>query len=128
MITEVKLNKTKKIKKNGKRKHIKAGLKKTFTKKNLLKNEKENENKNKKNKKDHNEINKDDKDDKDDKYNKSKNNLQKGGNTNLQGKENFEVKRLDDIDYSQFSLTKYLNANIDWGMAPGPPPLDCCIM
>jgi len=124
MITEVKLNKTKKIKKNGKRKHIKVGLKKTFTKKNLLKNE--NENKNKKDKKD--KYDKDNKEVKDDKYNKSKNDLQKGGNTNLQGKENFEVKRLDDIDYSQFSLTKYLNANIDWGMAPGPPPLDCCIM
>ena len=115
MITEIKLNKTKKIKKNGKRKHIKAGLKKSFTKKNLLKNESENKNKK-------------DKDDKDNKYNKSKNDLQQGGNTNLQGKEKFEVKRLDDIDYSQFSLTKYLNANIDWGMAPGPPPLDCCIM
>ena len=121
MITEIKLNKTKKIKKNGKRKHIKAGLKKTFTKKNLLKNE--SENKNKKDKYD-----KDDKYNKEDKYNKSKNDLQKGGNANLQPKENFEVKRLDDIDYSQFSLTKYLNANIDWGMAPGPPPLDCCIM
>jgi len=49
---------------------------------------------------------------------------QKGGNV----KEKFEVKRLADIDYSQFSLSKYINANTNWGSSPGPPPMDCSIM
>ncbi len=49
---------------------------------------------------------------------------QKGGNV----KEKFEVKRLADIDYSQFSLSKYINANTNWGNSPGPPPMDCTIM
>jgi hypothetical protein len=50
---------------------------------------------------------------------------QDGGNT----KERFEVKKLTDIDYSQFSLSKYVNQDIDWGTCPGPPPApDCCIM
>ena len=49
---------------------------------------------------------------------------QKGGNV----KEKFEIKRLADIDYSQFSLSKYINTNTDWGSAPGPPPMDCSIM
>ena len=65
------------------------------------------------------------------KHNK-KNNIQKcslkkqdgGSNT----KEKFEVKRLTDIDYSQFSLTKAMNADTDWGSSPGPPPTDCCIL
>ena len=52
--------------------------------------------------------------------------LQKGGNNN--SKEKFEVKRLADIDYSQFSITKYLDTDIDWGSSPGPPPTDCCIL
>jgi hypothetical protein len=51
----------------------------------------------------------------------------KGGGTQ-NSKEKFEVKRLDDIDYSQFSLSKYLDTDIDWGTSPGPPPTDCCIL
>ena len=53
-------------------------------------------------------------------------NIKGGGNVN--SKENFEVKRITDIDYSQFSLSKYLNADPDWGKSPGPPPTDCCVM
>jgi len=109
MIKEVKLKKTKKIKKYGKRKNNKIGFKKSITKRNLSKSLVKHEDE-KKHKKD---LQKD---------------LQKGGNKNLPAKENFEVKRLTDIDYSQFALTKYINANIDWGSVPGPPPMDCCIM
>ena len=54
--------------------------------------------------------------------------VQEGGTNNGNCKEKFEVKRLADIDYSQLSLTKYLNADTDWGNSPGPPPMDCCIM
>ena len=50
-----------------------------------------------------------------------------GGSSNS-NKEGFEVKRLTDIDYDQFKLSKYLVANIDWGNCPGTPPTDCCIM
>ena len=49
----------------------------------------------------------------------------KGGGTQ-NSKEKFEVKRLSDIDYSQFSLAK--SADPDWGNSPGPPPMDCCLM
>ena len=50
-----------------------------------------------------------------------------GGSSN-NNKEGFEVKRLTDIDYDQFKLSKYMIANIDWGNSPGTPPTDCCIM
>lgn len=63
---------------------------------------------------------------------KSKTITQSGGNANVNAnantKEKFEVKRLNDIDYSQFSMSKYVDANIDWGSMPGPPPTDCCIL
>ena len=52
--------------------------------------------------------------------------LQSGGNKNKQ--EKFEVTRLSDIDYSQFSISKYLDTNIEWGNSPGKPPMDCCIL
>ena len=52
--------------------------------------------------------------------------IQSGGDKNT--KEKFEVKRLSDIDYSQFSLSKYMDTDIDWGNSPGKPPLDCCIL
>jgi hypothetical protein len=50
-------------------------------------------------------------------------NNQKGGN-----KEKFEIVRLADIDYSQFTLSKYVNTDIDWGDSPGKPPTTCCIL
>ena len=54
--------------------------------------------------------------------------LQKGGNNNL--REKFEVKKLSDIYYSQISISKYVNADFDWGSSPGPAPIDpdCCIL
>lgn len=119
MIKEVKLKKTKKtkkIKKNGKRKYIKNNIKK-----NIKKNDKNYENNNKLTKKLSRKIKKINKDvAKEVPILKS----QDGGNT----KEKFEVKKLNDIDYSQFSLSKYVNQDIDWGTCPGPPPTDCCIM
>jgi len=45
--------------------------------------------------------------------------LQKGG----------EVVDLTDIDTSQFSVTKNMNANIDWKSLPQNPPMpDCTIL
>lgn len=42
-------------------------------------------------------------------------------------KEHFEIKSMDDIDYSQFQLN--IPADINWGVMGGPPPNpDCCIM
>jgi len=106
MIKEVKLKKTKKLKRNYKRKNNK---KNSIYSKKLTKIST------------HQVSKKDDQ-----KNNETKKSLQEGGSNN--SKENFEVKRLTDIDYSQFSLTKYLNSNVDWGLCPGPPPMDCCIM
>jgi len=52
--------------------------------------------------------------------------VQKGGNFR---KDKFEVTTLDNVDPSKFSISQYVNANIDWGnIMPGPPPTDCSIM
>ena len=48
---------------------------------------------------------------------------QKGGN-----KEKFEIVKLADIDYSNFTLSKYVANDIDWGDSPGKPPTTCCIL
>lgn len=53
-------------------------------------------------------------------------NKQKGGNIK---KEKFEVHSLTDFDYERYKISNYINANIDWGNCPGPPPQpDCCIL
>jgi len=59
---------------------------------------------------------------------KTKKNTQYGGNHCNLTKDNFEVTTLASVDPSQFNISKYINANIDWGSMPGPPPTDCCIM
>jgi|LakMenEpi03Aug12_release.lakeMendotaPanAssembly.Ray.scaffolds.fasta_scaffold484556_2 hypothetical protein len=53
--------------------------------------------------------------------------IQNGGNT----KDNFEVTTLRNIDQDRIDkmkISNYVNANIDWGIMPGPPPTDCVIM
>ena len=52
--------------------------------------------------------------------------IHSGGNYST--KDKFEVTTLDNVDTSKFNVSKYINANIDWGIMPGPPPTDCCIM
>jgi hypothetical protein len=133
MIKEVKLKRTKKIKKNGKRKNnkkIKLSKKhssfqyKLEEKKDEKKEEKMKKEEKKEEKKEDKYESKQFKKDNNKKYNK---NIKiKGGGTNNNCKEKFEVKRLSDIDYSQFSLAK--SADPDWGNSPGPPPMDCCLM
>ncbi len=51
------------------------------------------------------------------------NKKQFGGN-----KEKFEIVKLSDIDYSQFTLSKYVASDVDWGNSPGKPPTTCCIL
>ena len=58
---------------------------------------------------------------------KTKKNIQNGGNITKQ-KDKFEVTTLDNIDPSKYSVSQYVNANIDWGLLPGAPPVDCSIM
>jgi len=41
--------------------------------------------------------------------------------------EKFEITTLSNVDPNKFSVSKYINTQIDWGMMPGPPPTDCCI-
>jgi len=85
--------------------------------------------KNNKNKKTHKKINDKSKDNNVIKDNKNKVILDKviqdGGNNK---KEQFEITTLDNVDTSKFNVSRYVNANIDWGIMPGPPPTDCCIM
>jgi hypothetical protein len=54
---------------------------------------------------------------------KINNKYQNGGN-----KERFEIVKLADIDYSQFTLSKYVKSDIDWGNSPGRPPDTCSIL
>ena len=52
---------------------------------------------------------------------------QKGGNS--LSKEKFEVQSIRNFDFDRLSLSKYINAEIDWGIMPGPPPKpDCTIL
>jgi hypothetical protein len=46
----------------------------------------------------------------------SKNGKQSGG----------AIMDVNDFDYNQIAISKHVK--IDWGTAPGPPPMDCCIM
>jgi hypothetical protein len=46
-------------------------------------------------------------------------------------KEKFQVttfRSINQDDLNRFKLSNYVNNNIDWGIMPGPPPTDCCIM
>jgi len=106
MIKEDRLKGTKKIKKDYKKKYYKKNItkKRSINKKDLKNSIQES---------------------------KEKNVLKKtlqGGSKTSKSKENFEVKRLSDIDYSEFSLSKRMSAEQDWGNSPGPPPTDCSIM
>lgn len=53
---------------------------------------------------------------------------QNGGSCEISKRDNFEVTTFDHVDTSKFSISKYVNQNIDWGIMPGAPPTDCCIM
>jgi hypothetical protein len=57
----------------------------------------------------------------------NKKTIYNGGGCKLP-KEKFEVMTLDNVDTSKFNVSQYVNANIDWGIMPGPPPTDCVIM
>ena len=48
---------------------------------------------------------------------------QKGGDA-----ESIEVSTLDSVDVNKFSISKYINKNIDWQGMPGAPPTDCNLM
>jgi len=61
-------------------------------------------------------------------------NIQTGGslenskNNTTSANENFQVNRLTNFDYKQYSVVKSAGT-IDWGSnMPGPPPTDCCIL
>jgi hypothetical protein len=46
-------------------------------------------------------------------------------------KEKFQVttfRSINQDDLDRFKISNYVNKNIDYGMFPGPPPTDCCIM
>ena len=46
-------------------------------------------------------------------------------------KEKFQVttfRSINQDDLDRFKISNYVNNNIDWGMLPGAPPTDCCIM
>lgn len=113
MIKEVRLKGTKKIKRYYKKKYYKKNItkKRSNNKKDLKNSIQESKDTNKESKE----------------KNVLKSTLQ-GGSKTSKYKENFEVKRLSDIDYSEFSLSKRMSAEQDWGSSPGPPPTDCSIM
>jgi len=46
----------------------------------------------------------------------------KGGNR----QENFEISSLQNIDYDKYRLAKYVNTQIDWKNMPGAPPMPTC--
>jgi hypothetical protein len=59
-------------------------------------------------------------------HHNNNNKVQKGGSCN---KEKFEVQSLSNFDFDKISLSKHINANINWGIMPGAPPKpDCTIL
>ena len=72
------------------------------------------------------------------KQTKKQNNLQRGGSVSYDNqlqnngkKEQFQVttfRSINQDDLNRFKISNYVNNNIDWGILPGPPPTDCCIM
>ena len=62
------------------------------------------------------------------KYLRHKKTVKNAGIINLKIQKGGEVKALSDFDYNQLNLSKYINANVDWGTCPGAPPMDCCIL
>jgi hypothetical protein len=59
-------------------------------------------------------------------HKKTKKNMKGGFDSRT--KDNFEVTTLSNIDPSKFSISRYVNSNIDWQGMPGPPPVDCVVM
>ena len=49
------------------------------------------------------------------------------GGSNARIKDNFEITSLTDVDTSKYSISRYVNANIDWN-GLSAPPTDCAIM
>ena len=46
-------------------------------------------------------------------------------------KEKFQVttfRSINQDDLNRFKISNYVNDNIDWGILPGAPPVDCCII
>lgn len=67
----------------------------------------------------------------------NKRNSQNGGGlinkeyASIDKRDNFQVTTLRSInqdDLDRFKISNYVNNNVDWGIMPGPPPTDCCIM
>ena len=59
--------------------------------------------------------------------NHSNHKSQKGGNSDI--KEKFEIQSLNNFDFDKYRISKYVDANIEWGSMPGvPPEPNCCIL
>jgi len=51
-----------------------------------------------------------------------------GAGCDSKSRNNFEVTTLSNINPSKFSISKYVNSNINWDILPGPPPTSCVVM
>ena len=62
------------------------------------------------------------------KYRNNKNNLRhkKTVKNGVKMQKGGEVKALTDNDYDKFSVSKYINQDIDWGLCPGQVPTPNC--
>ena len=72
------------------------------------------------------------------KQTKKQNSFQQGGSASYDNqiqtdgkKEKFQVttfRSINQDDLNRFKISNYVNNNVDYGILPGPPPVDCCIM
>lgn len=51
-----------------------------------------------------------------------------GNMVDVKSQKGGEVNALSDFDYSQFNVSKYINAQIDWGSSPGQAPTPNCTL
>ena len=60
---------------------------------------------------------------------KNSENVKHIGKSGLKSQKGGEVKALTDTDYDQFSVSKYIDKEVDWGSSPGiPPKPDCTLL
>ena len=57
---------------------------------------------------------------------KNSENVKNVGKSSEKSQKGGEVKSLNDFDFDQLSISKYINKDVDWGSCPGQPPKPSC--
>ena len=61
-------------------------------------------------------------------YKKTVKNVENVGKSVVKMQKGGEVKALNDVDYDNLSISKYINKEVDWGNFNGSPPTPDCTL